>query len=107
MRWQIAYKGSLRGEPIGGMAHERVERAIRPAPTGQTAVAAAARALAEAEARRIAIDQREQELKAKRELNGRGGLDPVRYDGLGSQGHHLGFLSATEFLQPDVASARS
>lgn len=40
---------------------------------------AAARALAEAEARRAEIDRREQELKRQPERNGRGGLDPVRY----------------------------
>lgn len=50
------------------------------APVQKPLSAAAQRALAEAEARRIEIDQRERELKAKRELNGRGGLDPVRYD---------------------------
>lgn len=40
---------------------------------------AAARALAEAEARRAEVDRREAELEARREEGGRGGLDPVRY----------------------------
>lgn len=41
---------------------------------------AAQRALAEAEARRAAIDAKAAELKRDREVNGRGGLEPVRYD---------------------------
>lgn len=41
---------------------------------------AAERALAEARARKGAIDAREAALKGTRELAGRGGLDPVRYD---------------------------
>ncbi|SIR33209.1 DUF1674 domain-containing protein [Bosea sp. TND4EK4] len=41
---------------------------------------AAERALAEAQARREAIDARAAELSKSREVNGRGGLEPVRYD---------------------------
>jgi hypothetical protein len=41
---------------------------------------AAERALAEAEARRAAIDAKAAELRSQREVNGRGGLEPVRYD---------------------------
>ncbi|SFG56032.1 DUF1674 domain-containing protein [Methylobacterium gossipiicola] len=41
---------------------------------------AAMRALAEAEARRQAIDARAAEIAAARERQGRGGLEPVRYD---------------------------
>lgn len=41
---------------------------------------AAQRALAEAEERRAAIDAKAAELAATREVNGRGGLEPVRYD---------------------------
>ena len=41
---------------------------------------AAKRALAEAEARRAEIDTRAAALQEKREINGRGGPDPVRYD---------------------------
>lgn len=40
---------------------------------------AAERALAEAEARRAALEAREAELAKKAEINGRGGKDPVRY----------------------------
>lgn len=40
---------------------------------------AAQRALAEAEARRAAIDARAAEIAAKPEHQGRGGLEPVRY----------------------------
>lgn len=42
--------------------------------------AAASRALAEAEARRQAIDAKAAEIAAARERQGRGGLEPVRYD---------------------------
>ncbi|MGO4172889.1 DUF1674 domain-containing protein [Bosea sp. TAF32] len=41
---------------------------------------AAQRALAEASARRAAIDAHAAEVAKQRELNGRGGLEPVRYD---------------------------
>jgi hypothetical protein len=41
---------------------------------------AAQRALAEAQARRAAIDARAAELKREKEVDGRGGLEPVRYD---------------------------
>lgn len=41
---------------------------------------AARRALAEAEARRAAIDAHAAEVGREREINGRGGLEPVRYD---------------------------
>lgn len=41
---------------------------------------AAVRALAEAAGRRAELDRRAAELAAKREIDGRGGQDPVRYD---------------------------
>jgi len=41
---------------------------------------AAQRALAEAQARRAAIDAKAAELRQQREIDGRGGLEPVRYD---------------------------
>ncbi|MGH1590771.1 DUF1674 domain-containing protein [Methylobacterium phyllosphaerae] len=41
---------------------------------------AAERALAEAAARRAAIDARAAEISARPERQGRGGLEPVRYD---------------------------
>lgn len=41
---------------------------------------AAQRALAEAEARRAEIDARAEEIRREREINGRDGLEPVRYD---------------------------
>ncbi|MFE1600894.1 DUF1674 domain-containing protein [Methylobacterium sp. ID0610] len=41
---------------------------------------AAERALAEAQARRAEIDARAAEIRREREINGRGGLEPVRYD---------------------------
>lgn len=50
-----------------------------PAPA-KLLTPAAQRALAEAEARRAAIDAHAAELRREREVNGRGGLEPVRYD---------------------------
>jgi hypothetical protein len=54
-----------------------------PDPSAESATkplsAAAKRALAEAAERRAAFEQREAELKASAEINGRGGQDPVRY----------------------------
>ena len=41
---------------------------------------AARRALAEAAARRAAIDAHAAEVASRPEVNGRGGLEPVRYD---------------------------
>ncbi|MBN9455758.1 MAG: DUF1674 domain-containing protein [Bosea sp. (in: a-proteobacteria)] len=41
---------------------------------------AAKRALEEAQARRAAIDAHAAEVARQREVNGRGGLEPVRYD---------------------------
>ena len=41
---------------------------------------AAQRALAEAAARRAAIDAHAAEVASRPEVNGRGGLEPVRYD---------------------------
>jgi len=41
---------------------------------------AAQRALAEAEARRAAIDAHAKAVATGKEINGRGGLEPVRYD---------------------------
>ncbi|CAN7715129.1 DUF1674 domain-containing protein [Bosea sp. LjRoot237] len=41
---------------------------------------AAERALAEAEARRAVIDAKAAELRREKEVAGRGGLEPVRYD---------------------------
>lgn len=41
---------------------------------------AAQRALAEAKARREAIDAKAAQAMSEREINGRGGLEPVRYD---------------------------
>ncbi|GJD80550.1 DUF1674 domain-containing protein [Methylobacterium gregans] len=48
--------------------------------TPRTLTPAAERALAEAAARRAAVDARAAEISAKPERLGRGGLEPVRYD---------------------------
>lgn len=50
-----------------------------PAPA-KVLTPAAQRALAEAEARRAAIDAHATEVRREKEINGRGGLEPVRYD---------------------------
>jgi hypothetical protein len=53
----------------------------RPGPsTGRPLTPAAQRALDEAEARRAAIDAHAGNIAGQREINGRGGLEPVRYD---------------------------
>ncbi|GJD64537.1 DUF1674 domain-containing protein [Methylobacterium frigidaeris] len=49
-------------------------------PSRKALSPAAQRALAEAEARRAEIDARAEEIRREREINGRGGLEPVRYD---------------------------
>lgn len=46
----------------------------------KTLTPAAERALAEASERRAALDARAREVAPEKELNGRGGLEPVRYD---------------------------
>jgi hypothetical protein len=56
-----------------------------PEPPAENASAkplspAAQRALVEAQARRAEIDARASEVSKDREINGRGGLEPVRYD---------------------------
>ncbi len=50
------------------------------APEAKVLSPAAQRALAEAAARRAAIDAHAAEVARQREVNGRGGLEPVRYD---------------------------
>jgi hypothetical protein len=50
------------------------------APEAKVLSPAAQRALAEAAARRAAIDTHAAEIARQREVNGRGGLEPVRYD---------------------------
>lgn len=49
-------------------------------PSARPLSETARRALAEAEARRAAIDAKAQALAATKERDGRGGLEPVRYD---------------------------
>lgn len=48
--------------------------------TGKKLTPEAERALAEAAERRAAIDNKARALTEHREINGRGGLEPVRYD---------------------------
>lgn len=68
------------------MPDESDERQHQAAPEAEAPVSAkvlspaAKRALAEAEARRAAIDAHAAEVRREREINGRGGLEPVRYD---------------------------
>jgi len=50
------------------------------ATAGKVLAPAAQRALDEAQARRAAIDAKAAVLRREREINGRGGLEPVRYD---------------------------
>jgi hypothetical protein len=55
------------------------DRADAAAPTRRDLPAAAKRALEEAAARRAEIDARARQIAKTRELDGRGGLEPVRY----------------------------
>lgn len=61
---------------------ETVPEGERPAETVpvKPLSPAAQRALAEAQDRRDALDAKRAELARTREINGRGGLDPARYD---------------------------
>lgn len=66
-------------KPSAGQAQP--DRQLTPMPvTRKTLTPEAERALAEAERRRAQIDGKANELAEKREINGRGGLEPVRYD---------------------------
>lgn len=57
------------------------DRQLQPMPvTSKKLTPAAERALAEAAKRRAAIDGKANALAERREVNGRGGLEPVRYD---------------------------
>ena len=51
-----------------------------PPATARPLTPEAVRALAEAAERRVAIDAHAAEIAATRERQGRGGLEPVRYD---------------------------
>lgn len=51
-----------------------------PTPPARAPSPAAERALAEASARRESLEKRKADLAKAREINGRGGLDPVRYE---------------------------
>jgi hypothetical protein len=56
------------------------ERPIEGAAPGKPLTPAAQRALEEAAQRRLAIDARATEIAKQKELQGRGGLEPVRYE---------------------------
>lgn len=54
--------------------------AVTELPPRKPLSPAAERALAEAAARRAEMDKKAQDLASQREVNGRGGHDPVRYE---------------------------
>lgn len=56
------------------------DETARPSAPRKPLTPAAQRALDEADARRKAQAEREAALAAKREIDGRGGKDPVRYE---------------------------
>ena len=56
------------------------DRPIEGAAPGKPLSPAAQRALEEAAQRRLDIDARAAEIAKQKELQGRGGLEPVRYD---------------------------
>lgn len=61
---------TAKGNPIGGDAEPTAPKELP---------AAARRALQEAEERRLAAQGKTEKAAGMREVNGRGGLDPVRY----------------------------
>ncbi len=56
------------------------DRPLEGAASGKTLSPAARRALEEAARRRLEIDARAAEIARQKELQGRGGLEPVRYE---------------------------
>ena len=56
------------------------DRPVEGAAPGKTLTPAAQRALEEAAQRRLDIDARAAEIARQKELQGRGGLEPVRYE---------------------------
>lgn len=56
------------------------ESKSEPQAASRTLSPAAERALAEAQARKAALEAREADLARVREIKGRGGKDPVRYE---------------------------
>ena len=60
--------------------NDNPEHPIEGAAPGKTLTPAAQRALEEAVQRRLEIDARAAELAKQKELQGRGGLEPVRYE---------------------------
>lgn len=60
-------------------APRKTDDAVAATP-GKELSPAARRALAEAQERRAALDAKAAELGRQKEIDGRGGLEPVRYD---------------------------
>lgn len=73
-------KNETHGNGIPDQAGEANAGPLPNAAPGKALSPAARRALAEAAARRAELDARAAELAREKETNGRGGLDPVRYD---------------------------
>jgi hypothetical protein len=67
------------------------EIVAKTGPAGRPLSPAAARALAEAAERRAAIDARAAEIAAQPERDGRGGLEPVRYEDWEIKGRAVDF----------------
>lgn len=68
------------GETLEAGKTLEASETIPGAAPGKPLSPAARRALEEAAARRAEIDARAAEIGAHKEVNGRGGLEPVRYD---------------------------
>jgi hypothetical protein len=60
--------------------NDNPDRPIAGAAPGKTLTPEAQRALEEAAKRRLDIDARAAEIAKQKELQGRGGLEPVRYE---------------------------
>lgn len=76
----LARDNRLRTERAADMPNATPEAPDRTPETDRPKSPAAERALAEAAARRAELDARAEALARAREVNGRGGKDPVRYD---------------------------
>jgi hypothetical protein len=70
-------KAQPRREPL---VHRTISMSDEHVTERKTLTPAAERALAEAAERRAALDARAREAAPSKELHGRGGLEPVRYD---------------------------
>jgi hypothetical protein len=82
--WALCGEGGAdparENKPMSQQTEEKNDLAVSADAPLRNLSPAAERALTEAAARRAAIDAKAAGLTGAREINGRGGLEPVRYD---------------------------